>query len=297
MSSNAAAAADTALFNPIRVGNITLSHRVALAPLTRCRNTAEHVPTDLTLEHYVQRASTPGTLLITEATIVHPKAGGWAHAPGIYNEEQVQAWKKIVEAVHARGSHIFLQLWALGRSADPALLTSEGNYPYVAPSPIGLSEESEHMPGGPTPRPLTIPEIREYVTWFGDAALRAAHPSLAYLHFIEPRMDGSGDAFISESSAGSGNDFARKIWAPRPFVSAGGYDGKTARYVADRYGDIIAFGRHFIANPDLPRRIKDDMEYNRYDRSTFYSVLEPKGYTDYPFAAVEAVREGLVAAS
>ncbi|TFY81656.1 hypothetical protein EWM64_g2354 [Hericium alpestre] len=126
MSSISAAAADTALFKPIRVGNITLSHRVALAPLTRCHNTAERVPTDLTLEHYVQRAR-------------------------IYNEEQVRAWRKIVDAVHARGSFIFLQLWALGRAGDPALLTSEGNYPYVAPSPINLSEESGHTPGGPTP--------------------------------------------------------------------------------------------------------------------------------------------------
>ena len=83
-----------ALFTPIQVGDIKLAHRVALAPLTRLRADANHVPTDLTVEHYRQRSSVPGTLLVTEATIIAPEAGGMPHAPGIWSDEQIAGWKK-----------------------------------------------------------------------------------------------------------------------------------------------------------------------------------------------------------
>ncbi|KAA1472765.1 FMN-linked oxidoreductase [Dentipellis sp. KUC8613] len=134
------------LFKPITVGTFTPSHRVALAPLTRCRINTVHIYGDHSVEYYAQCASTPGTLLITEATIVHPKAGGYAHAPGIYPEEQVDAWKKIVDAVHAKGSFIVLKLWALGWAASPNLLAAEGN---------------------------PIEEIQEYVGFFATAAKNA----------------------------------------------------------------------------------------------------------------------------
>ena len=84
-----------ALFQPIRIGDITLAHRVVLPPLTRLRNDAAHVPTDVMLEYYTQRASTPGTLLITEATYVSGQSSGLPHAPGIWNDAQIAAWKKV----------------------------------------------------------------------------------------------------------------------------------------------------------------------------------------------------------
>ena len=83
------------LFQPVKVGNLTLAHRVVLAPLTRLRNDDAHVPTDLGVEYYAQRASVPGTLLISEATFIAPEAGGMPHAPGIWNFEQIAAWKKV----------------------------------------------------------------------------------------------------------------------------------------------------------------------------------------------------------
>ena len=83
-----------ALFQPITVGDITLNHRVVLAPMTRLRNTAAHVPTDLVVEHYAQRASVPGTLLITEAAYISPQASGQPLAPGIWNDDQIAGWKK-----------------------------------------------------------------------------------------------------------------------------------------------------------------------------------------------------------
>ena len=86
---------DSALFRPIRLGNIILSHRVVHAPLTRYRSDSMSVPTDLTIEYYAQRASVPGTLIITEGAFVSGQASGLPHASGIWTDEQVAAWKKV----------------------------------------------------------------------------------------------------------------------------------------------------------------------------------------------------------
>ena len=84
-----------ALFSPIQVGDIKLGHRVVLAPLTRYRASDAHVPTDLVVEYYKQRASVPGTLLISEATFISPESSGMPNAPGIWNDAQIAAWKKV----------------------------------------------------------------------------------------------------------------------------------------------------------------------------------------------------------
>jgi NADPH2 dehydrogenase len=85
-----------ALFSPLRVGAIELKHRVVLAPLTRYRSTKKgHVPHDFVKTYYGQRGSTPGTLLITEATFIAPQAGGYDNVPGIWNDEQIAGWKKV----------------------------------------------------------------------------------------------------------------------------------------------------------------------------------------------------------
>ena len=83
------------LFSPIKVGDVTLQHRVAMAPLTRFRADSAHVHGDLAVEYYKQRGSTPGTLLITEATFISQKAGGYGNVPGIWNDKQVAAWKRV----------------------------------------------------------------------------------------------------------------------------------------------------------------------------------------------------------
>ena len=94
------------LFQPIKVGDLTLAHRVVLAPLTRFRNDDAHVPTDLSLEYYTQRASVPGTLLITEATFISPQAGGYTNVPGIWSDEQISKWKEVRVKTHPnRRSH------------------------------------------------------------------------------------------------------------------------------------------------------------------------------------------------
>lgn len=84
-----------ALFTPIKVGTASLQQRVAMAPLTRYRANSEHVPTDLMVEYYSQRGSTPGTLLLTDATPIAAKAGGYEFIPGIYTDAQIAGWKKV----------------------------------------------------------------------------------------------------------------------------------------------------------------------------------------------------------
>ena len=85
----------SALFTPLQVGRLTLSHRIVLSPLSRCRATKDHVHTKLGVEYYTQRSSFPGSLLITESSVIHPAAGAYPHSAYIYTDAQVQAWKKV----------------------------------------------------------------------------------------------------------------------------------------------------------------------------------------------------------
>ena len=96
-----------------------------MAPLTRFRADDFHVPLPFVAEYYAQRASVPGTLLITEATFIAPAAAGLGNVPGIWNADQVAAWKKVTDAVHTKGSFIYMQLWALGRAASSKSLKRE----------------------------------------------------------------------------------------------------------------------------------------------------------------------------
>ncbi|KAJ6628272.1 FMN-linked oxidoreductase [Mycena sp. CBHHK59/15] len=358
------------LFQPIKLGDILLKHRIVMAPLTRIRADVNHVPLPHVQEYYVQRASVPGTLLISEATCIAPRAGGSAHIPGIWSEEQIAAWKQIADAVHAQGSFMFLQLWALGRAARPSDLKLEDpSFSYISASDIPLRErQSTDI----RPRPLTVPEIKGYVELYRIAAsnaihkagldgveihnangylldqflqdvsnvrtddyggspenrarfslevvdavvaavgpkktgirispwntyqnmgmedprptfahfvyeIVARHPELAYIHAIEPRVDAT--VLRPAIPEGWSNDFLRDIWASpasqRRFISAGDF--------SEAKDDIIAFGRQFVSNPDLPDRLLYDIPLAAYDRKFFYAPgsSDPKGYTDYPFA-------------
>jgi len=90
-----AASATTPLFEPLRVGSLNLAHHVIMPPLTRFRASASHAPTQTMAMYYTQRASTPGTLLIAESTVIADQAGGLPNVPGIWTEEHVGAWKKV----------------------------------------------------------------------------------------------------------------------------------------------------------------------------------------------------------
>jgi 2,4-dienoyl-CoA reductase-like NADH-dependent reductase (Old Yellow Enzyme family) len=106
------------LFDPLQLGAIAAPNRILMAPLTRARSTHEHVPTALMVDYYAQRAS--AGLIISEATGVSLQGLGWPFAPGLWNEEQVAAWKPVTAAVHAAGGRIIAQLWHMGRLVHPS---------------------------------------------------------------------------------------------------------------------------------------------------------------------------------
>ncbi|KAF8970818.1 hypothetical protein BDZ97DRAFT_1901881 [Flammula alnicola] len=287
--------AHSELFQPIKVGTQTLQHRVVLTPMTRIRST--NVPSNpLMAKYYSQRASRPGTLLITEATFIEPQA--------------IVAWKEITDAVHANGSSIFLQLWALGLAPRSVTLREDG-FELVGPSPVPINPEKYD-----TPRVLTVIEIHEYVRAYAQAAknaveggfhgvedeyggsvekrsrlalevvdavveavgqdrtgfthfsssLRTLHPDMAYLHAVQPD--------VSSRSPEESNDFIRALWSPKPLVTCGGYTRKTAIERADTTGDLIAFGKTFISNPDLSTRLENDIQLGAPDPKTFYTPGE-----------------------
>lgn len=162
-------ATNSNLFRPLRLGRAELSHRIALAPLTRYRADEAHVPIQpMVSEYYAQRGTVPGTLLISEATFIAPQAGSYFQAPGIWSDAQIESWKKVTDAVHAKKSTIFLQLWALGRAADPDSLKQD-----LGPDAKIVSAGGKPFEGGPTPTPMTEAEIWEYVGLYAQAAKNA----------------------------------------------------------------------------------------------------------------------------
>ncbi len=159
------------LFDPIRIGELELANRVIMAPLTRCRAEPGRVPGELMVEYYAQRAD--AGLIISEATSVTPMGVGYPNTPGIWSAEQVQGWKKITDAVHAKGGKIVLQLWHVGRISDPLYL--DGQLP-VAPSaikPAGHVSLVRPMKDYETPRALETEEIAGIVEAYRKGAENA----------------------------------------------------------------------------------------------------------------------------
>ncbi|KAK7447079.1 hypothetical protein VKT23_014293 [Stygiomarasmius scandens] len=368
------------LFKPTKVGYLDLKHRIVLAPLTRFRNDKDFVLLDIAEEYYTQRASIPGTLLISEGIIVFPKGLANDHLPGIWKEEQIGKWRRVTDAVHSKGSFIYAQIWCGGRISEPSVLQSiDPTYSVTGPSSIQFS-------GADWPvRPLTREEIKETVEAWAEAAenavfkagfdgvelhfangylldqflqdvsndrsdeyggsvegrtrfplevveaavkrvgdgkigvrlspwsdfqemrmkdpkptfahltrkLKELYPNIAYLSVVEPRIAGGQDV-ESVADPNESNDFLREIWAPKPFISAGAYTRESAMKRADEQGDLIAFGRYYISNPDLPFRLLNNIPLTKYDRSSFYLAgsTTPKGYTDYGFSDEYLKQEG-----
>jgi len=156
------------LNTPLTVGDFEIKNRLVMAPLTRARSGESRVPNDLMVEYYQQRAN--AGLILTEATVIGSKTVGYADTPGLWSQEQAQAWNKIIEAVHAQGSKIVAQLWHVGRISHPELL--DGDIP-VAPSAIQpAGEVSLLRPKRPyvTPRALSIEEIQEVIAQYKHSA-------------------------------------------------------------------------------------------------------------------------------
>ena len=369
--------AEQKLFSPVKIGSISLSHRVVMAPLTRQRSDEPgDIPNDLMAEYYTQRAS-EGGLIISEAATIIITGRGYLGAPGIFSSEQAEGWKKVTEAVHAKGGLMFLQLWHVGRVAHVDMTNGETPVgPSVVPFEGRAFTQNGWVPVSPH-RALKIEEIPALVTAFRDGAERAksagfdgveihsgngylldqflqdgsnkrtdayggsienrarlllevadavsavlggdrvgvrlspstqfngmsdSNPDalfdyvgqelnrfgLAYLHLIEPRVKGNvlvGNDLPPLAAARMRKVFKEKI------IAAGGFEPDTAEAIVEKGdADMVAFGRHFIANPDLPERIKFGLPLNLYDRSTFYGG-DWHGYTDYPFYKGDGARQ------
>lgn len=160
------------LFSSYQLGNIELKNRIVMAPLTRNRAGKGLVPSEFAADYYAQRAS--AGLIITEATQVSPQAQGYPDTPGVYTTEQIDAWRKVTSAVHAKGGKIFVQLWHVGRISHVDLQPNRASP--VAPSAIradtktfvnnAFTEVSE-------PRALELYEIPAIISDFRQAAINA----------------------------------------------------------------------------------------------------------------------------
>jgi N-ethylmaleimide reductase len=362
------------LFSPLAIGPYQLKHRLAMAPLTRMRAEKPSLaPRPLNTEYYAQRA-TPGGLIIAEASPVMVTGFGSPGVPGIYTEQQIDGWRKVVDAVHAKGSVIFLQLWHVGRvshssfqpggvlpvapsavpiAADLKTGTADGKLvPYETPRALETGEISgiieayrqgaknalaagfdgveihgangylieqflqsnsnlrtDQYGGSIENRVRFLMEVTRAVidVWGADRvgvrlspygvangsgeadpmplythAIQSLDPlGLAYLHFIEPRSSGAGRAEVNHQNVPSAMALFRPLWKGK-LITAGGFTGEAANAaIAEGHADAIAFGRIFISNPDLPRRLAHGFPLTPYNRATFYGG-EAAGYTDYP---------------
>jgi N-ethylmaleimide reductase len=367
------------LFTPVDLGALQLGHRVVMAPLTRSRSTLPgNVPNDLMAEYYGQRASSGG-LIIGEATNISASSRGWLGAPGLFTDEQVAGWRKVIDAVHTKGGKMIGQLWHTGRSSH---IDISGSQPVSASVNPSYWQNPGHLvsaPSGwvqPSPhRALAIDEISDIIEDYRDAAQRARDAgfdgielhaangylidqflqdnsnhridhyggtienrarllvevvaafvsiwgdglvavrigpagkwndmndsdpnalfsyvaeqlnrfNLAYLHIVEPRV--KGNVVIAEGQGAIAAEQLRKIFRGN-IVAAGGFEPDTAEAIVEAgNAEAVAFGRHFISNPDLPLRIQESLPLTPYDRNTFYT-FDAKGYIDYaPYAEVTA---------
>ncbi len=163
---------NTHLLSPFDLQGLPLRNRVVMAPLTRGRAGSERIPNDLMREYYMQRAS--AGLIIAEATTISEQGIGWVDSPGIYNDAQVAGWKKITDALHAKGSSIFLQFWHCGRASHSSF---HGGQPAVSASAIKINGDYIHTPAGKqpyeTPRALETNEVAALVEDYRRAAERA----------------------------------------------------------------------------------------------------------------------------
>jgi N-ethylmaleimide reductase len=362
------------LFTPTQVGPYRLSHRVAMAPLTRMRSDPGDIPSELMVEYYKQR-TTKGGLIISEASPVSIRGNGYAGAPGIYSDTQIAGWQRVTQAVHAKGGRIFQQLWHVGRQSHvdlqpngdapvaPSAIAAEGyaysrrgEVPFSMPRALALHEipaiieefrsgaeralragfdgveihgANGYLPdqvlqdgtnkrtdeyGGPIEnRARFMLEVTQAAisVWGADRVGVRIAPSgtygsmsdsdpaatfgyvttqfdrlgIAYLHVVEPRIKGTEE--ISHGRAPIAAQHLRPKFS-RTLIAAGGFTPASAEAIVT-FGDadLVAFGRHFISNPDLPERIRQGLPLTRYDRSTFYGG-DARGYTDYPTAEAAA---------
>lgn len=355
---------DINLFSPIQLGPYTLPNRIAMAPLTRSRANADLAPHALNVLYYAQRAS--AGLIISEGSQVSPQGMGYISTPGIYSAAQVAGWKQVADAVHAKGGHIFLQLWHVGRISHPSL-QPDGALP-LAPSaikPAGQAYTHEGFQDMVTPRALRLDEIPGVIGQFRSAAQNAlaagfdgveihgangylldqflrdgsnkrtdayggpienrarfmlevaqavcevwganrvgirlsplqpvndmsdSNPEATFSYIVE-QLNRFGLAYLHVAEMGKEKPGAagpafdtfklRKLWKSIYIANFGYAQASGDALLARGDADMVAYGKLFLANPDLPARFAKGAPLNAPDPATFYGG-DAKGYTDYP---------------
>ncbi|KAJ7202295.1 flavoprotein NADH-dependent oxidoreductase [Mycena pura] len=163
------------LFTPLKLGNTTIPNRLGMSALTRNRAT-NTIPNDIMLKYYTQRASGGAGLIVTEGVLITRQGSEWPEAPGIWEQSQIDGWKKITAAVHETGSKIYAQLWHLGRASHPdAPQQIAAGVPVYAPSAISArGGKFRFIPGAPGyVTPTEIPDPTVIVEQFRQAAINA----------------------------------------------------------------------------------------------------------------------------
>ena len=367
----------SALFSSVQLGPYTLKNRIVMPPLTRSRSTQpDNIPNDLMANYYAQRAS--AGFMVTEGTQIEPRGQGYAWTPGIHSPAQIEGWKKVTQAVHAKGSIIFAQLWHVGRVSHTSLQPNQAQP--IAPSATAATNVKVFIETSPgegaladpsEPLALSTEEVGELVAMYAQAARNALeagfdgvelHCANGYLvnQFISEHSNTRDDQyggsltnrlrFLKEVVAAVSDvvgadrlgvrfaplfvstdetrvylglvesdphhtyieaikvleqagiaylSIAEADWDNAPdlpelfyqavraefsgcIIYAGKYTvQKSVDILSKGYGDLFAFGRPFIANPDLPERIANHWPINEADPATMYGGTAI-GYSDYP---------------
>ncbi len=239
------------LLTPLQVGELLLPNRIVMAPLTRVRAGSTHIPNDMMVDYYSQRASSG--LIMTECTMVDAHACAFMGEGGIYSPAHVAGWKRVTDAVHATGGRIFMQIWHPGRAAHSLL--NDGEQP-VSSSAKAIRNETTHTSQGAkpyeVPRALRTDEIPRYVEMFRSAAQHAQqagfdgvqiHGAHGYLidNFLRDGVNGRTDAY-----GGLVANRARFLLE----VTDAAIDVWGARRVAVRISPLVPFNDMVDSEPD-----------------------------------------------
>lgn len=231
------------LFTPVRVGRHSLPNRLVMAPMTRSRADDAGVPDDLVAAYYAQRAG--AGLIITEGVFPSAMGKGYVRTPGIETDAQIAAWKKVTEAVHARGGRIFMQVMHCGRISHPSLLPNEAQP--VAPSaikPAGQTWTGTGMQDFVAPRELSLAEIAGVIDDYRMAASRA----------INAGFDGvelhAASGYLPEQFLSSGSNQRQDTY--------GGSVANRARFVVDVLKAMVAV----IGSDRVGIKISPEMNFN-----------------------------------
>ncbi len=224
------------LFQPLKMGALTLQNRMVMAPLTRCRSSEGRVPNELMAEYYGQRSDFG--MILTEATSVDAMGVGYPNTPGIWSDAQVEGWKKITEKVHEKGGVILLQLWHVGRISDPIYL--DGKMP-VAPSavrPAGHVSLVRPEKAFEEPRALSLEEIKEVIAQY---KLGAENAKKAGFDGVE--LHGANgyliDQFLQDSTNKRDDEYGGSVENRMRFMLEA-VDAVVAVWGADRVGMHLA---------------------------------------------------------